>query len=180
LHLAAQALAFGQAGHDLKRVTEDHSVRPVLVVLVKLGFVHALWNAVEVGKEIRRGRSLVMLALLRGAPQVIDEHLGVNLFLDVERRNVDDEVTPVLLILPAPDDLGIEVGIGPSLGRSRNWLPSPLGSPGFHCCSSPVVTNMAEYTTAIWIAERVSPENRPTGDLAARFSHICSSILPGL
>ena len=26
--------------------------------------------------------------------------------------------------------------------------------PGFPCCSSTVVTNMAEYTTVMWIAER--------------------------
>ena len=48
LHLAAQALALGQAGHDLKAVAQNHAVGPVLVVLVKLGFVGALGNAVEV------------------------------------------------------------------------------------------------------------------------------------
>jgi hypothetical protein len=32
-------------------------------------------------------------------------------FLDVERRRVDDEVTPVLLVLAAPDKLRIEIGI---------------------------------------------------------------------
>ena len=42
LHLAAQALALGQAGHHLERVAEDHAVRPVLVVLVELGLVDAL------------------------------------------------------------------------------------------------------------------------------------------
>jgi hypothetical protein len=40
-----------------------------------------------------------------------DEHLGVDLFLDVQRRRVDDEIAPVLLVLPAPDKLGIEIGI---------------------------------------------------------------------
>ena len=32
-------------------------------------------------------------------------------FLDVERRGVDHQVAPVLLVLAAPDQLGVEVGI---------------------------------------------------------------------
>ena len=48
---------------------------------------------------------------LRSAQQIVDQRLGVDLLLDVERRRVDDEVAPVLLILPAPDELGIEVGV---------------------------------------------------------------------
>jgi len=35
----------------------------------------------------------------------------MNFFLDVERRRVDDEIGPVLLILAAPDELGIEVSV---------------------------------------------------------------------
>src|SRR5437879_2557366 len=50
LHLAAQALALGQAGHDVERVAEDHAVGPVLIVLVEVGPVHALGHAVEVGE----------------------------------------------------------------------------------------------------------------------------------
>ena len=53
-------------------------------------------------------RDFVSLVWLQ---QVVDQHLGVDLFLDVERRGVDDEVAPVLLILAAPDELGIEVGV---------------------------------------------------------------------
>src|SRR6266699_2404183 len=53
----------------------------------------------------------VVLALFGGAQQVIDEHLGDDLFLDVERRSVNNEVAPVLFILAAPDELGIEVGV---------------------------------------------------------------------
>jgi hypothetical protein len=52
LHLAAQPLALGQAGHDLQRVAEDHAVAPVLVVLVEIGLVGALGDAVEIGEEI--------------------------------------------------------------------------------------------------------------------------------
>ena len=111
LHTPAQALALGQAGHDLQRVAEDHAVGPVLVVGVELGLVRALGNAVEVGEEIGREVAVVMLLFLGLAQQVVDERLGVDLFLDVERRGVDDEVAPVLLILAAPDELGIEVGV---------------------------------------------------------------------
>ena len=35
----------------------------------------------------------------------------MDLFLDVERRGVDDEVAPVLLILATPDELGIEIAV---------------------------------------------------------------------
>ena len=68
LHLAAQALALGQAGHHLQRVAEDHAVRPVLVVLVELGLVGALGHAVEVGEQVGlRPRRLVRRALASGA-----------------------------------------------------------------------------------------------------------------
>ena len=52
-----------------------------------------------------------MFLVLGLLEEVVDEDFWVDLFLDVERRGVDDEVAPVLLILPAPDELGIEVGI---------------------------------------------------------------------
>jgi hypothetical protein len=35
----------------------------------------------------------------------------MDLLLNVERRGVDDEIAPVLLILATPDELGIEVGV---------------------------------------------------------------------
>ena len=41
----------------------------------------------------------------------------MNFFLDVKRRRVDDEIAPVLLILPAPDELWIEVGVARILYR---------------------------------------------------------------
>ena len=115
LHLAAQALALGQARHHLERVAEDHAVRPVLVVLVELGLVHALGDAVEVGEEVglsaRRPRARAPCVC---AQQVVDQHLRVDLLLDVERRRVDDEVAPVLLVLAAPDELRVEVAVARS------------------------------------------------------------------
>ena len=53
---------------------------------------------------------------LRLPQQVVDQHLGVDLFLDVERRGVDDEVAPVLLILAAPDELRVEVAVAALVG----------------------------------------------------------------
>ena len=59
-----------------------------------------------------------VLALPRLAQQVVDQRLRVDFFLDVERRGVDDEVAPVLLVLPAPDELGIEVACCADLSAS--------------------------------------------------------------
>ena len=68
-------------------------------------------DAVEVGEEVGREHPSLVLALLRGAQQIVDEDLRVNLLLDVERWRVDDEVAPVLLILSAPNELRVEVGV---------------------------------------------------------------------
>ncbi len=80
-------------------------------MLVELGLVDALGNAVEVGEEVGGYLPCFVLALLGLAQQVIYERLRVDLLLDIERRGMDDEVAPVLLILAAPDELGIEVGV---------------------------------------------------------------------
>ena len=45
------------------------------------------------------------------AQQVVDQHLGVHLFLDVERRGVHHQIGPVLLILAAPDQLRVQVAV---------------------------------------------------------------------
>ncbi len=109
--LPAQTFALGQAGHDLKGVAENHAVAPVLVVLVKLGLVHAERDAVKVGEEIGRELPGFVLRLARGAQEVVDEHFRMDFLLDVKRRGVDDEVAPILLIFPAPDELRVEVAI---------------------------------------------------------------------
>ena len=80
-------------------------------MLIELGLVRALGDAVEVGEEVGREVAVVVLLLLGLTQQVVDDGLGVDLFLDVERRGVDDEVAPVLLILAAPDELGIEIAV---------------------------------------------------------------------
>ena len=68
----------------------------------------------------RSGVSLagLVLTLLRGAKQIVDQHLRLDLLLDVERRRMNDEIAPILLILPAPDELGIEVAIAPLVGHA--------------------------------------------------------------
>ena len=53
------------------------------------------------------------------AQQVVDQRLGMDLFLDVQRRRVDDEVAPVLLVFAAPDELRIEIRVA--------RLADPLG-----------------------------------------------------
>ena len=80
-------------------------------MLVKLGLIRALGNAIEVGKQVGGNLPGIVLTFLGGAQQIVDQHLGVYLFLNVERRCVDNEVAPVLLILAAPDKLWVKVGI---------------------------------------------------------------------
>ena len=80
-------------------------------MLVELGLVHAERDAVEVGEEIGREIPGFVLTLPRLAQEVVDERLRMDFFLNVKRRGVDDEVAPVLLIFPAPDELRVEVAI---------------------------------------------------------------------
>src|SRR5438034_3631994 len=122
LDLAAQAFALGQAGHHLERVAEDHPVRPVLVVLVELRLVYTLGNTVEVREEVRNDLTRLLALLSRATQQVVDQHLGMDLLLDVERRRLDDEVAPVLLILAAPDELRIEIAVAPFVGGTPRFL----------------------------------------------------------
>src|SRR3954465_7926393 len=46
----------------------------------------------------------------------------MNLFLDVEGGRLADKIAPVLVVLPAPDELRIEVGVA----RVSNLLPRNL------------------------------------------------------
>jgi len=91
LHPAAQAFTLGKAGHHGQAVAKDHAVGPMRVVLVKLGLGAVVGQTVEVGKhvDLRIGRLLIGLAL---ALEVIDQHLRMDLLLDVERRCVDHQV----------------------------------------------------------------------------------------
>src|SRR5437867_26494 len=46
----------------------------------------------------------------------------MDLLLDVERRSMDHEVAPVLLVLAAPDELGVQVAVAPLVGDSDGIL----------------------------------------------------------
>src|SRR5207302_2049537 len=99
-----------------------HAIRPVLVVLVELGLVHALGDAVEVSEEIWNDVAGLLTPLSRPAQQVVDQHLGMDLLLDVERRRLDDEVAPVLPVLAAPDELRVEIAVAPLVGGAQRLL----------------------------------------------------------
>ena len=131
LHLAAQAFALGEGGHHLQAVAQDHAVLPVAVMLIELGLSAVVGQAVEVGKEIDLLKSALSPCpspacgrgvLFRLATQVVDQYLGVDLFLDVDRRRVDDEVGPVLLVLAAPDQLRVQVAVAALIGDTNGRL----------------------------------------------------------
>ena len=118
LHLALQPLTFRERGHHLQAVAEDHAVLPIPVVLVELGAVGALGQAVEVGEHvdlIARG----LPAVARLARQVVDQRLGLDFLLDVQGRHVDHQVVEVLVVLTAPDELGVQVAIAPLVGLAE-------------------------------------------------------------
>ena len=72
LYLTPQALAFGEAGHDLEGIAQDHSVGPILVVGVKFGLVGPLGDAVEVAKKVSLEIDFLGLRGLRLAQEVVD------------------------------------------------------------------------------------------------------------
>jgi hypothetical protein len=101
-----------------KAVAEDHAVGPV----GRAGRTRS-WRlagqAVEVGEQVELLGSTALAFLSLGWPQqVINQHLGVDLFLDVERRGVHDQVGPVLLILAAPDQLRVQVAVAALIGHA--------------------------------------------------------------
>src|SRR5262249_24583697 len=111
LHLSPPTFPLGKARPDLERVAPDYSGGPVFIVLVKEGPVRALFDALEMGEKNGRGASFMSLNTLRLLKKVVDEYFGMHFLLNIERRRLDDEVTPVLIVLPTPNELGIEVRV---------------------------------------------------------------------
>ena len=113
LHLAAQALAFGQRGHHLQAVAQNHAVGPVRLMPIKLGPGGRAGQAVKVGKQIghKAGVLFCRLGLPRLAltPEVVNQGPGLHLLLNIKRRRVRHQFRPVLLILAPPDQLRIEI-----------------------------------------------------------------------
>jgi len=122
LHLPAQPLALGEAGHHLQGVAEDHPVRPVLIVLVELRLGLGAGEAVEVGEEVEVRARLFRLALAAPAQEIVDQHLRMDLLLNVERRCRYDEIRPILLVLPPPDQLRIEIAVAPLVRHLNRTL----------------------------------------------------------
>jgi hypothetical protein len=115
LDLAAQALALGERGHDVEAVAEDKAVGPVGVVLVEFSGAGVVGQAVEVGEEVNL-RGAGGGAGLGLAEEVVNEDLGMDLFLDVKRRRGHDEVGPVGNVLATPDELRVEVAVAAFVG----------------------------------------------------------------
>ena len=90
-------------------------------MLVEIRAVGALGQPVEVREQVCLVHAFRDRVVLRGlvapAAQVVDEHLGVHLLLDVERRRLHDEVGEVLLVLAAPDELRVEVAVAARVGH---------------------------------------------------------------
>ena len=130
LHLATQSFALGEGGHHLQTVAEDHAIGPVGVVLVELGAGVFIRQPIEIGKEVeletRLVGDLIRLHFLAVASQVVDQHLGVDLLLDEERRRLRNEVGGVLLIFAPPDELGIEVTVAPLIGNPERAAVVPF------------------------------------------------------
>ena len=118
LDLTAQPLTLGQRGHHRQAVARDHPVRPVLIVLVELGRGLGIGQAVEIGEHVELRRVFGRLGPVGADPfQVVDDDLGVDLFLNVQRRGLDDQVGLVLLILAAPDQLWVQIAVAAFVGE---------------------------------------------------------------
>ena len=119
----------------------------MLVVLVKLGALVGR-DAVEVGEQTG-GVSLGLALLGRASFQVVDDRLGMDLLLDVKRRNVDDEVGPALA--------------GPSTRQTScasDRVSAPVSASSFFICSSVIVILAPFQISSGWLgssAVRVSP-----------------------
>ena len=111
LDLVAQSFALGQGGHDLEAVPQDHAVLPFALVLVKFGFGPFIGQPVEICKKVEllhpsAGPSTLSLPL-----QIVDEHLGMDFFLDIQGRGMNHQIRPILPILAPPDQLGVKIRI---------------------------------------------------------------------
>ncbi len=86
-------------------------------MLIELCLVHALRDAVKIREEVDLESRGLRIGLPCLPEEVVDQHLRVDLLLYVEWRGIDDKIAPVLVILSAPDELGIEVNIAGIPGR---------------------------------------------------------------
>ena len=74
-------------------------------MLIEFGL--GLWiDAIEVGEEVG-GVDLRLPSMLGLTFQILDDCLGIDFFLNVERRRLDHEIGPVLTVLTAPNELRV-------------------------------------------------------------------------
>ncbi|MEQ1760906.1 MAG: hypothetical protein ABL986_21590 [Vicinamibacterales bacterium] len=120
-------------------------------MLVEVRPVGALGHAIEVREQINLRPCRLGLRAL-GLPQkVVDQHLRVQLLLDVERWRLGDEVAPVLIVLSTPDELRVQVsvsGIPDFLARSVHGLEHRLVLGGRNVDA--LVVGVAESLDVLW------------------------------
>jgi hypothetical protein len=122
LNLAAQAFPFGQRRHDLEGVAENHAVRPVGVVLIELRFRAFVWQTIEVGEKVYLLVLSRLLLLLCSTHKLVYEDLGMDLFLDIERWRLDNEIRPILQVFPSPNELRIKIAVTAFVGNLNRRL----------------------------------------------------------
>jgi hypothetical protein len=91
-------------------------------VLVEFGQRLLVGQPVEIGEEIRHRRRCLVAPRFALPQEVVDQDLRVHLLLDVERRRLDDQIGPILLVLAAPDELRIEIAVAPLIGEPDRRL----------------------------------------------------------
>lgn len=60
--------------------------------------------------------------LIRAVQQIVDQYFGVNLFLNIQWRRMNDQVRPILLIFAAPNQLRIEITVAAFISYSDGVL----------------------------------------------------------
>src|SRR6266566_7097710 len=103
LHLVSQALALGQAGHDIQGVAKNHSVRPVGAVLVELNQLHRAKSV----KVVEKGQLRLRRAIFAGLAKVLDQHARIDLLLNVDRWRLNLEISTILVVLSSPYELRV-------------------------------------------------------------------------
>ena len=118
LDLAPEALAFGQAGHDVEAVAQDHAVRPAGALAVGVVVEVQVVEAVEPVEGVEERQLRFGLARRCRAAQVLHQHPGVDLFLDVERRGVALQNLG-LVVLALPHQLRVQAVVAGPAHRHR-------------------------------------------------------------
>src|ERR1019366_2248544 len=80
------------------------------IVLIKLRLGRFAWKPVEIGEKINL-RFNRFIAGLCTPSQVLDQRLRMDLLLDVHWRCVYDKIGPILVVLPAPDKLWVQITV---------------------------------------------------------------------